>query len=190
MTTTATMTQPSTTADDAIAQVLAALSGGAPPGTRGGAYDGSGITAGILTGVRDGLMLNPKLQLTAPKAPVMLQVQDPQQLAQKDFWNSVFSVTQDVLPIVVQALSKDYAPPKSAADIRVPAERRSDKDWLNFVGSLLQTTVPQVINLVQGKDYNPGSLTPPQVPPGKDKDWVNDAVQVGIQALPFVLSLF
>lgn len=191
MSTTPVSTQaPTTSPEEAIARVMSVLSGGTYQGPAGAAYDGSGITAALLTSVRDGLLLNPRLQQSAPKSPIMVQIQDPQQLADKNFWDSVFSAAHDIIPVVVQALSKDYTPPKSANDLQVPANRRNDKDWLDFVGSLLQTTVPQVINLIQGKDYNPTTVRPPQVPPGKDKDWVNDAVRVGLQALPLVLSLF
>jgi hypothetical protein len=176
--------------EEAIARVMSVLSGGTYQGPAGAAYDGTGITAALLTSVRDGLLLNSRLQQSAPKAPIIVQIQDPQQLADKNFWDSVFSAAHDIIPVVVQALSKDFTPVKSVNDLQIPANRRNDKDWLSFVGSILQTTVPQVFDLLQGKAYNPTTVRPPQVPPGKDKDWANDAVRIGLQALPLVLSFF
>src|SRR5689334_8606974 len=102
MSTTPVSTQAQTASpEEAIARVMSVLSGGAYQGPTGAAYDGSGITAALLTSGRDGLLLNPGLQQSAPKSPIMVQIQDPQQVADKNVWHSVFSAAHDIIPVVV-----------------------------------------------------------------------------------------
>jgi hypothetical protein len=160
--------------------------------------DSADLAGVVLKGIHDGVMMKPSLASKPAKAFTPdVHIHDPQVLASKDFWDALGSVIDTTVPALIGALtSKDWqgnaaAPPANLKNIAVniPPVMRNDKDFWSFVGDTLQNIVPIAINAIQGKDFK-AAIKPPTVPPGKGKDWVDTAVSVAGQALPFILSLF
>lgn len=176
---------PAAAIQQAISQIGGQVSLGGPRDTR----DISNVAALLSAGIRDAALNNPRLLQSASKAPVQVRLSNPSVAGQKDWWNDVFTTIAQVLPVVVQALNKDYKAPTDARHIQVPQSRIDDKGWFDFVAQTLMTTVPQVINLLNGKDFNPQAINPPTPPPGVDKDWFSDALGIVGQVLPVVLAL-
>lgn len=150
--------------------------------------DTANVSAAVVAGIRDAALNNPRLTQNAQKAANIVRVADPTEINSKDFWDDMFRTVNQYLPVIVQAVSKDYTPPRSVNDIRIPANRQNDKGWFDFVAQALTTIVPQAVSMLQGKDYNPSTLRQPTAPANADKDWFSDALGIATQVLPFVLA--
>jgi hypothetical protein len=154
----------------------------------------------LLAGYHTGAVVNPRKAFRPPgKAFNTLTLQDPTAVVTKSWWNDVLSVVTQVAPVVINALSKDYQPPRpSLSDVinQLPADRRNDKDWTDLATQLLLIAAQTTVQALSGqKDFSDPANIPdlPQPPAGKDKGWfddvckfVSDAAPV---AIPIVMSL-
>jgi hypothetical protein len=160
--------------------------------------DASSMANAMLSAYQVAATVNPG-KAFRPKAFAQVRVSDPSELEQKAWWDSVLSIIQTVAPAVINAVSKDYQPqsPNLATIIqRLPAERRNDKDFVDYATTLLLTLGQATVDAMSGrKDFtDPATqLSIPQAPPGKPKGWfddvcsfVSDAAPV---ALPIIMSL-
>jgi hypothetical protein len=162
--------------------------------------DATKMASVMLSGYQIGAAVNPSKAYKAKDFKPSVRLSDPSQLANKSWWNDVIDVIEVVGPVIVNALDKDYRPqPPQLADViqRLPAERRNDKDFVDYATSLLLALAQTTIQALdpQKAFTNGGSAryAIPDPPPGKDKGWfddvcdfVSDAAPV---AVPIILSL-
>lgn len=161
-----------------------------------GNSDAAQFAASLLAAYQTAAVVNPRKAIKpSGKAFNSLTLEDPAAVATKDWWSDVLSIVSQVAPVVINALSKDYEPPKPALrDVidALPAKRRNDKDWTDFATQLLliaaQTTVQA---LSAQKDFSKASDLPdlPQPPVGVDKDWFDDVCHFVAQAAPVAIPI-
>jgi hypothetical protein len=132
--------------------------------------------------------------LTTPAA-----LNDPTLLGSKSFWDDAWQIAQDVArtagPIIVDALSKEYASPQKASQAgqtlaaQIAPERLHNKDFWSSAFSALETIVPHLIDVAAGKKaFGDGVAlnVPPQY--AQQKGWFDDVMSVVRVAAPIVLA--
>lgn len=162
-------------------------------------HDASTVASSMLAAYQTAATINPNKAYHPKAYKPSMKLTNPSQAATKDFWDSVWDVVQVAGPIIVDAVSKDYRPQQpnlSAVIQKVPANRRNDKNWVDYTTSLL-------LNLAQGtalslsgqKDFTNPVDRPqmPLPPPGADKNFIDDALSfvqdAAPVALPIIMSL-
>ena len=119
-------------------------------------------------------------------------VTDPNLLPDPHFWGDVFSIVQAMTPKVIDALSKDFNPSNAIQEAvsNVPAQRRQDKSWVEFVLGAVQALGPPLIQAITGeKDFRQATDVPVLAIPAQidDKSWFDDAMNVVTQILPMLV---
>ncbi len=187
------------------AQIEGAFAGGPAPSPNGGTStapgtrDAASVASSMLSAYHSAAVINPAKAYKSKGLAPTIQVSDPAEATSKDFWDSVWTVVQTVGPVVVDALSKDYQPnqPNLSTVIQgIPANRRNDKDWVDFATTLLLSVAQGTVQVLSGqKDFtDPASQPPlPQPPAGADKGFFDDAwgfvQQAAPVAMPIIMSL-
>src|SRR5262245_41512229 len=171
-------------------EIEGALSGQQPTGGAKGYLSGqstdstkqaASVAGSLLAAYQTSAMLNPTKAFKSKGLVPQLQISDPSLLTDKSWWNSVWDVVQTVAPVVINAMSKDYAPPQSNLSSiiqSVPAHRRNDKDWVDFATTLLLNVAQGTIDAIrQEKDFSDPNNQPqiPMPPANADKNFLSDA---------------
>ncbi len=193
--------------NDIAVQISSALStpGGGQPGiastsdTSAVARDASSLAASMLAAYHTAVQINPAKAFQTKSMTPAIQLGSASEIQDKSFWDSVWSVVQTAGPVLVNALNKDYKAetPNLASVIQtVPANRRNDKDWVDFTTSLLMNLAQGAVQALSGqKDFTiPANRPPmPQAPAGADKGWFDDALgfvqRAAPVALPIIMSM-
>jgi|SRR5664279_553783 len=178
----------------AVQKVISDLQQSSPSSASGSASSAAvtAFSGQLLASVQDYLRTHPEVTNKAFKSQpkdfsVAAGVISPSDIADKSFWSSFGRIVTQTVPIIVQALSKDYTPSKDATGI--PPQLAADKDFWAFLNSALTTVVPPLISALSGgKDFDTGTINPPVIPDGKDKSWWSDALSVVAQVAPSVLA--
>lgn len=187
------------------AQIEGAFAGGPAPSAGGAApssqstHDAASVAGSMLSAYHSAALVNPTKAYKSKGLAPTIQVSDPTEATTKSFWDSVWSVVQTVGPVVIDAISKDYQPQQAnlATIIEgLPANRRNDKDWVDFATTLLLSVAQGTVQALSGqKDFSdPASQPPlPQPPAGADKGFWDDAwgfvQQAAPTAMPIIMSL-
>jgi len=176
-------------------QILAAFSGGsAVSGTvTTAARDVSAVASSLLEGYHIGVLANPA---KAPKGKAytpQTNLSDLSEVDPKSFWGSVWDVVRATVPVVVNALSKDFkadAPKLSDVVAMLPEARRSDQQFQSYATQLLLASAQGVVQAASGqKDFSNPHDVPvfPELPPGVDKNFWSDAWKFVQDAAPVVI---
>jgi hypothetical protein len=186
-------------------QIESAFTGGPGPDgkdfapTSTAVRDASSMASAMLSAYHVAATISPDKAFKAKGFTPRVQLGDPSELGQKGWFDSVLSIIQTVAPVVIDAVSKDFTPkqPNLVSIIQaLPAERRNDKDFVDFATTLLLTLGQATVEAMSGqKDFtNPATqISIPELPSGKPKGWFDDVcgfvADAAPVALPIIMSL-
>jgi hypothetical protein len=182
-------------------QIEAAFSGAPGPNGKGfqtdGArvHDASTVAGALLSAYHTAAIVNPAKAFRPKAFTPQAELSDPSVLYDKGWFDSVLNIVQDLGPVVINALSKDYAPPQptlSQVIQQMPEARRKDPEWIDYATTLLLSLGQNAIQAMSGaKDFTKPDteIGIPQPPPGKDKGWFDDAIGFVERAAPVVLPI-
>ncbi|BEL04117.1 hypothetical protein Q0Z83_023080 [Actinoplanes sichuanensis] len=150
----------------------------------------------LLDAYRHAVQVNPA-KAFAPKPVPAKSLENPAVLGDKDFWSDLWGIVQQVAPIIIGALTKDFNPSvKSLKQVvaELPPNLRDDPEFRAYATELLLYTAQHTMGALSGaKNYtDPKNVpAPPQPPAGKDFwsdawNFVRDAIPV---VAPIILSL-
>lgn len=187
--------------DNVKKQIQAAFAGGPGPDGKGYASpttvvrDASSMASAMLSAYHVAATVNPGKAFKAKGFTPKAQVSDSSELQAKDWWDSVIDIIEVVGPVVIDAVSKDYQPksPNLASIIQaLPAERRNDKDFVDYATTLLLSLGQATVQVLSGQKSfaDPAAeVVIPQSPPGKPKDWFDDVCDFVSDAAPVVVPI-
>jgi hypothetical protein len=157
--------------------------------------DSSQLAASLLSAYQSAAQLNPNKAFQTKSMTPSIQLSSKDEVLDKGFWDSMWNAVQTVGPIIVNAMNKDYKAdtPNMASVIQtVPANRRNDKDWVDFTTNLLLNLAQGAVQALSGqKDFSiPANRPPmPQPPAYADKGWFDDALSFVQKAAPVALPI-
>lgn len=177
--------------DDYKKQIVAAFSSGPGPGplgSSGTASDATSMAASMLAAYQGAAAAQPAKAFQPGKGFSTL-VSDPTQIADKSWWDDVWNIVQTVAPVIIDAVSKDYTPPK--ADLKaiiqaLPEERKNDPDFAEYATTLALTVGQGTAQAMSGSAARPDL---PPAPAGKDKGWFDDVCSFVSKVAPVVLPI-
>jgi len=166
---------------------------GTPPITF--VHDASSMASAMLSAYHVATVVNPNKAFKAKAFTPQVQLSDPSELTQKNWFHSFLSIVQTVGPVIINALSKDFQPqaPNLATIIQaLPPERRNDKDFVDYATTLLLTLGQATVEALSGKkDFTTPNTQVyiPQPPPGMPKGWFDDVCKFVADAAPVVIPI-
>lgn len=135
------------------------------------------------------LMMRPEIQARLVSQKGLTTLPDSSKVGEKSFWDDAFHAVTTYLPLVVNALNKDFATDITAIAATITPEQRNSKDFWNTVSSVLTSIGPPLISMLSGgKDYTPGDVTPPVIPAGMSKAFWDDVLSVVTKVAPIVIA--
>jgi hypothetical protein len=187
--------------DNVKKQIESAFASGAQPHgkdfapTNAAINDACAMASAMLSAYHVAATVNPDKAFRAKGFVPKVRLSDASELGQKGWFDSVMSIIQTVAPVVIDAVSKDFQPkPTNLASIiqALPAERRNDKDFVDYATTLLLALGQATVQAMSGqKDFtNPAtqvSIPPP--PPGMPKGWFDDVCDFVADAAPVALPV-
>lgn len=177
--------------EDYKKQIVAAFTDGTGSGSVGSSSAASDTTlmgASLLAAYKGAAAAEPSKAFQPGKGFTTL-VSDPTQITDKSWWNDVWNVVQTVAPVIIDAVSKDYTPPKP--DLKsiiqgLPQERKNDPDFVDYATTLALTVGQGTVLAMSGSSSRPDL---PTAPPGKDKGWFDDVCGFVSKVAPVVVPI-
>ncbi|MEP7089391.1 MAG: hypothetical protein ABI776_04720 [Nocardioidaceae bacterium] len=157
-----------------------------PPSTR---HDATSMATSLLGAYQSTALADPGKAFRPSNKDYVGRIDDPTAITQKAWWDDVWNIVQTVAPVVIDAVSKDYQPPKpdlNAIAASIPESRRSDSDFMDYATALTFTLGQGTVQAMQGSSDRPDL---PAAPAGKDKGWFDDVCHFVSQAAPVVLPI-
>jgi hypothetical protein len=157
--------------------------------------DACSLASAMLSAYHVAATVNPDKAFRAKGYVPKVRLSDASELGQKGWFDSVMSIIQTVAPVVIDAVSKDFQPkPTNLASIiqALPAERRNDKDFVDYATTLLLALGQATVQAMSGqKDFtDPATqVAIPEPPPGMPKGWFDDVCDFVADAAPVALPV-
>ena len=155
--------------------------------------DAASFAGSLLSSIRTVATL-PDVQKKVQGKAAIVPLTDATLLQNKDWLSDVFTIVQDVGPLIVNAFTKDFTNTSTVVQGAlqgVDPARTKDKDWIDFVVSTVTQLAPLIAQAITGqKDFRTADAVPAIQVPAKalqDKNWFSDAVSAATQLIPVIL---